>query len=387
MDTFDIYSNTGMFALGDINNAAARGNNRNVEEEDQGVYLQADFNVDSGSPVRGDIGVRYVETEQTSQGYLPAGGAPVLITVVHEYDDMLPSLNLVVELTPDLLVRFGAAKVMTRPALGQVTPGGAIKPGRQPRASRPAIRSSSRCAPTPMTSASSGTSAKARCCRARSSTRTSKPSCRRSSKPCRSTSRASRWSLLAGTTLTGNEVFDVHHPVNTEGGPLEGFEINYQQPFKFLPGVWSNFGTLLNYTYVDSKIDYVTSATGATPPVENDLVNLSKNAWNATLYYEAGGFSARASAAYRDRYLTLVPAANAPTIQDAEGTNETLNVDFSASYAINDNFTVSLEALNLTDECNDQFIDTTRIACRGVHAHRVASVPGCALQVLVESDR
>ena len=79
--------------------------------------------------------------------------------------------------------------------------------------------------------------------------------------------RACRSSLLAGTTLTGNEVFAFTHPVNTDGGPLKGFEINYQQPFKFLPGKWSNFGMLLNYTHVDSTIDYVTSATGVTPPV------------------------------------------------------------------------------------------------------------------------
>src|SRR4029079_937794 len=110
--------------------------------------------------------------------------------------------------------------------------------------------------------------------------------------------------LLAGTTLTGNEVFAFTTPVNTPGGPLEGFEINYQQPFRFLPGAWSNLGALLNYTYVDSEIDYITSATGATPPVTNNLVNLSKNAWNATLYYEGGGFSVRTSASYRDRYLT-----------------------------------------------------------------------------------
>jgi iron complex outermembrane receptor protein len=164
--------------------------------------------------------------------------------------------------------------------------------------------------------------------------------------------------LLAGTTLTGNEVFAFTQPVNTEGGPLKGFELNYQQPFKFLPGKFSNMGVLLNYTWVDSTVDYVTSSTGATPPVENDLVNLSRNAWNATLYYEADGFSIRTSAAYRDRYLTAVPASNAPTIQDAEGTNDTLFVDLSASYAINDHLTVSFEALNLTDEFNDQFIDT-----------------------------
>ena len=91
----------------------------------------------------------------------------------------------------------------------------------------------------------------------------------------------------------------------------------------------------------------------------NDLVNLSQNAWNATLYYEGGGFSVRTSASYRDAYLTRGAArANAPTIQDAEGTNETLNVDLSASYEINDHLTISLEGLNLTDEANDQFTDT-----------------------------
>jgi iron complex outermembrane recepter protein len=164
--------------------------------------------------------------------------------------------------------------------------------------------------------------------------------------------------LLAGTTLTGTETFAFANPVNTEGGPLKGFELNYQQPFKFLPGKWSNFGVLLNYTFVDSEIDYVTSATGATPPVTNDLINLSNNAWNATLYYEDGGFSIRSSAAFRDSYLTAVPAANAPMIQDADGTNETFNLDLSASYALNDHLTVSLEGLNLTDEANDQFTDT-----------------------------
>jgi iron complex outermembrane receptor protein len=175
-------------------------------------------------------------------------------------------------------------------------------------------------------------------------------------------------SLLSGTTLTGTEVFAFSNPVNTEGGPLQGFEINYQQPFKFLPGKWSNLGVLLNYTYVDSEIDYVTSASGATPPVTNNLINLSKNAWNATLYYEADGLSIRSSAAFRDSYLTVVPATNAPTIQDAEGTNETLNVDLSASYQVNDHLTLSLEALNLTDEVNDQFIDTqtNRVV---VHTH------------------
>jgi iron complex outermembrane recepter protein len=358
VEAFNIYSNTGTFALGDINNNSARGNNRAVTETNQGVFVQGDFTMDWGIPVRGDIGVRYVKTEQESQGYTPTGGVAQLATAENDYNEVLPSLNIVGEVSDNLLVRFGAAKVMTRPALGSVTPGGAINlvgnlsvnsgnPQLEPTRAKTydlsvewyfqegALLSGAIFYKDIDTFVQTLVEAMP---------------FNQSGLPL---------SLLAGTPLTGTEVFQFTRPVNTEGGPLKGFELNYQQPFSFLPGKWSNFGTLLNYTYVDSKIDYVTSNTGATPPVENDLVNLSKNAWNATLYYEEGGLSLRTSASYRDRYLTNVPAANAPTIQDAEGTNETLNVDFSASYAINDNLSVSLEGLNLTDEANDQFIDTT----------------------------
>jgi outer membrane receptor protein involved in Fe transport len=36
-----------------------------------------------------------------------------------------------------------------------------------------------------------------------------------------------------------------------------------------------------------------------------------------------------------------------------------MNIDFSTTYNINDNFAVSLEALNLTDEVQDQWVDST----------------------------
>jgi TonB-dependent receptor len=355
--TFDIYSNTGMFALGGVSVATARGNNRSVSEVDHGAYLQADFSFDTAIPIRGDLGLRYAKTEQTSQGYLPAGGAPVLLTEVHEYDDWLPSLNVVAEITPDVLMRFAAAKVMTRPALGQVTPGGTTSlVGNLGVATGNPFLEPTRAKTYDLAAEwyfSEGSLLSAalyyKDIDTFVQTLVESMPFNQSGYPME---------LLAGTSLNGTEVFAFSHPENTAGGPLKGFEINYQQPFKFLPGAWSNLGVLLNYTFVDSEIDYVTSATGATPPVTNSLINLSQNAWNATLYYEGGGWSVRSSASYRDEYLTLVPATNAPTIQDAEGTNESLNIDFSASYEINEHLTLSLEGLNLTDEANDQFIDT-----------------------------
>jgi iron complex outermembrane receptor protein len=50
----------------------------------------------------------------------------------------------------------------------------------------------------------------------------------------------------------------VNRKVNTPGGPLDGYEVNLQAPFSFLPGFWSNFGVLANYTHVKSKITYIT---------------------------------------------------------------------------------------------------------------------------------
>jgi outer membrane receptor protein involved in Fe transport len=56
-----------------------------------------------------------------------------------------------------------------------------------------------------------------------------------------------------------------------------------------------------------------------------------------------------------------VPGRNG---NDVEGTAKTLNIDFSTSYNINDNFSVSLEALNLTDEFQDQWVgsDANRLS-------------------------
>ncbi len=362
-DTFDIYCNCGTFALGDVTVTAARGNNRSVEEEDQGVYLQADFSMDWGIPVRGNLGVRYVQTDMTSQGYSTTG-APSEAT--NDYSDTLPSLNLVGELTPDLLLRVGAAKVMTRPALGSVSPGisnislvGTLSVNTGNPLLEP-IRADTYDVGLEWYFGEGALLSGAYFYKDIDSfvqTLVESMPFNQSGLPL---------SLLNGTTLNGTEIFAFTHPVNTEGGPLKGFEINYQQPFTFLPGKWANFGALLNYTHVDSTIEYRVSAAAGAPVVKNDLINLSPDAWNTTLYYEGDGLSIRASAAFRDSYLTAVPAASAPPnvanpalpFQDAEGTNETLFVDLSASYAINDNLTVSLEALNLTDEFNDQFIDT-----------------------------
>ncbi|KAK0350632.1 hypothetical protein LTR94_028241, partial [Friedmanniomyces endolithicus] len=143
-------------------------------------------------------------------------------------------------------------------------------------------------------------------------------------------------------------------PSNTPGGPLKGFEVSYQQTFSFLPGAFANLGTQLNYTYVQSDIDYCVTST-CTSFVTADLVNLSPRAWNATLYYDDGKFNARVSAAYRDDYYQAVPGANGATgLIPYQGKTETTTIDASASYNLTDNLSFTVEGLNLTDEENRQ---------------------------------
>jgi iron complex outermembrane receptor protein len=147
-------------------------------------------------------------------------------------------------------------------------------------------------------------------------------------------------------------------PVNTPGGNLKGAEVSYQQPFFFLPKPFNNFGTILNYTYVTSSIKYVDTNVAAGAPVSyitNTLLNLSKNAANATLYYDNGTWSARVSGAYRSPYLTNVPGQN---LNDVEGTKQTINIDFAASWNVTENLQVTAEGLNLTNQFQYQYVDS-----------------------------
>ncbi len=89
-----------------------------VEEEVHNFYIQANIDADLGGiPLRGNIGLRYADTRQSSTGTIGGG---LLNTVSASYDDFLPSANLSFEVAPDLFVRLAAAKTITRSRLDQM---------------------------------------------------------------------------------------------------------------------------------------------------------------------------------------------------------------------------------------------------------------------------
>ena len=132
---------------------------------------------------------------------------------------------------------------------------------------------------------------------------------------------------------------------NTPGGPLKGFEINAQVQFNFLPGVWSNFGVLGNYTNVDAEIEYFLTASG--PSTTAQRVGMSPHTASGTLFFENNRFSVRTTASYRDKFFRNIPASPG---SDVRGDLATTFVDAQASWFVNDNLTVFLEAQNLTGE-------------------------------------
>ena len=358
----------------------ALNNNYTIEEEDIGGFVQADFKTEVlGRPLRANLGVRYVETQQTSSGYTFTSGSPVQTTVEREYSDTLPALNVAFNVTDSFIIRAAAAKVMARPnGGGQATGLGILAPGASVNiagANKTVTAGNPELNPY----------------RAKSydlafewyfaqdslvSLALFKKDIGSFVQIVRASDNFSTNTLglpdsvalaACGVTNPNDQVavdaclagWQFNLPTNTDGGDVDGFEISYQQPFSFLPGFFSHFGLILNYTGVESEISYlpppviIAGVPQPQVPVKDDLTGLSKSAYNATLYWENEVFGARIAAAYRDDYLTTVPGRNN---NDVEGTIETLNVDFSATWTVMPALDITLEALNLTDEFQDQYV-------------------------------
>lgn len=362
-ELFNIYCNCdtgvpgGDFRLTGLSNSRALANFRNVTEEARGAYVQLDWDSMIGSmPFRGNVGVRHVRTDVEATGYSNATGATP-ITGENSYDDTLPSLNIAIEPMQDVIVRFGAAQVMSRPPVGSLIPvfGLSAEGAPNPSASLGNVNLEPYRADTFDLSVEWYF--------APESLLSFAFFYKDISSFVQTTQQTLTYAELTALNPTafpvGARPAGLEHvfstPTNTAGGPLSGFEISYQQPFYFLPGVFQNLGTILNYTYVASEIDYCENSA-CNAYVTEDLVNLSPQAWNATLYYDDGRFNARVSAAYRDGYFQQVPAANAGGLGIvAIGKSETLTFDASASYEVTDNIVLTFEGLNLTDEPNRQW--------------------------------
>ncbi len=334
-----------------------------VREQVTSGYLMTTFNTEGVLPVtvRGDAGVRYVHTEQDSFGFIPvAAPAGAQFPTVgrrgdvnRSYEDWLPSMNLVAEITPKLQARFSAAAVMSRPELGQLTPvSGVTATTRTGTVNNPfldPIRANT------VDAALEWYFAPGSLLSVAYFHKNIETYIQSISEQVPYSSLGLPDALLDGTPSTPADIFTVNRANNTPGGKLNGFEVNAQVQLSFLPGFLSNFGVLGSYTRVKSKITYILSPIQTTV---DDLIDLSKNAASGTLYYEDKRFSIRGTASYRDKFNRGIPSG--ANDSDVRANAATLFVDASASYNLTDNVKLIVEAQNLTDERNTLFIDSKR---------------------------
>ena len=336
------------------------GNTRGVVEKTTGGYIQFDAKGEIfGLEYAANAGIRYVKTEQSSRG-LNNG---TMVSVSRSYEDWLPAANIAFFPHRDVIVRASVADVVTRPSLGNLTPGGSVdgfnyrvsfgNPFLDPfRATAYDVAVEWYFAPQsvfsvaafkkdvqsfPISQTITGTFA---------STGLPLSVIPPSSPAALQPERTEGWAI---STI-----------VNGTGASLKGIELSVQAPFTFLPGFLSHFGGIVNATFVDSSANYTVSGPAIVPGGGNiasvrnaTLFGLSKRAFNGTLYYEDAKFSARVSASYRSGYIDQ----NSGTGNVFEGYNSTVNVDASVRYKLTEGLELSLEGINLTDDYRDRYTD------------------------------
>lgn len=349
-----------------------------VEETTRSLYLQANFEGDfAGLPYRANMGFRYINTAFdvtqsealhgefatfSGQEFLLGPGmvAPVgnLVTTKTDYSDVLPALNIAVDITDAQIVRASFNKAVSTHNTDML--GGGLTVNRVANCGLVASGATVFCA--------SGGSQEGN------------PEL----KPNRNTNAdiSYEWYFDESSMLslgvfwvqsnTGFESVNVQrddiqdsdgvvrgYDLNTgdfrgyveiqttvtteESSDVYGVEMGYRQSLDFLPGFWNGFGIDANFTYSPSdgaNLDFYGE--------ENPAGGNSEYQTNLALWYEADGWEARIAHNYRsDMFVSRKQEVNYNFAYWVAPTNY---IDASVSYRLNDWAKILVQATNLTEE-------------------------------------
>ena len=317
--------------------------NFSITEESYAGYIMANL---GGDRWRGNVGVRYVNTDQKSSGNQIGVPNPEVdspfgdytpVTVDRSYDDVLPSVNLAFDLTDEVVLRFAAAKTMTRPDFVDIAPRITLNPG--------------------ALTANAGD-------------------------PATDPYRANQYDLSAewypdqdmafvaalfykdltsfitdGVTTrilpvtTANpitactpidvsqQLYDCPFTVNqrtNNSGRIYGAEVGATMP------VGAGFGFQANYTYSNSEADNGDPIPGAS----EDQVNLSG-------YFENDRLSARLSYTYRSDFFVVFDRSTQLNQKAME------SLDLSVVFNVLDSVALTFDAINMTDDKIEQYATET----------------------------
>lgn len=271
-----------------------------TEEKITTFYFKANLDMDLTDAVRlrGNAGVQYIRTEQTSEGvYFDPTGMHVGRAGA-SYGDILPSLNLVFDFGNGWNVRFGAAKELMRPRINDM--GAYASVGLSDGSTGPRVWSGNGGNPSlePYRANSVDLSVEKYFGSA------SYVALAGFYKDLDSYvyTRTVPWNF-AGYDYEGappsSDWGEFSTPANGTGGYMRGLEFSTVLGGDLISQSLDGFGLLVNASYTESSIDPDGPGQGSST---DTFPGLSKIVANATLYYEKHGFSARVSQRYRDRY-------------------------------------------------------------------------------------
>lgn len=367
----------------DWNHSWTMTSNNIVEENVTAAYVQLNINAEFfGLPVTGNIGLRYIDSEQASTGLVNvgAGNGDVIYDdvggtsdefrrerVSDSYSDVLPSLNLNFQLSDEDQLRFAYSKVMSRPDMPKMANSGNFRFNENRDGDgRNYIDLDSSTSPflRPFYADQIDISYE---------------------HYFSETDGAFVFAVwnkdienMVGTTVDKNfdyaaagialpaipedklvdengdplvwENGDYSHAENNEdAGYIRGVEIGYTQTFNFLPGMWSGLGANFNFSYTESEIERPSNVPGEVGQ-PSPLEGLSPRVYSATVFYDyEETFTARVSARHRAEYLSQQIAIGES--QSAYFDEETI-VSAQMSYQFTDNLQGVISVDNVTDEPN-----------------------------------
>ena len=164
--------------------------------------------------------------------------------------------------------------------------------------------------------------------------------------------------LIDGNTVTGSFIGT---QVSDDKSQLHGLEITASHAFDYLPGILAGFGVKFSYNYADTDFEFedgfggdgvsidsagnVTQLIGIVAPGE--LWGLSRHTSSSQLYWQNDRLSFHLLYKTRSRYFQ---GYGRDTTARLRYTDSNENMEFRANYDVTDNITVSFEALNILSE-------------------------------------
>ncbi|MFK8014642.1 MAG: TonB-dependent receptor [Gammaproteobacteria bacterium] len=354
-----------------------------VVEDTLAFYAQADYEMEfAGYPIRGNFGVRVVDTDITSVGYrapinveqIDAGfvvtedsaGGLETDTQSSGYQEVLPSATLIVDLREDVILRTGVFRGMSRPDPNAYGNGRTVQENDEDSAF------------TTLSQAINGIGA------------TGNPFLRPILSdnvdfglewyPNRDTviAGAVYWKKFNGAfetvaqletfNLDGNEAQGLVETtqISDDESTLKGFEISLSHSFDYLPGFWSGFGAKFSYNYADSDFEFEdqnggdginldvnqttgeiteTALIGIIPPA--NLFGLSKHVSSTQLYWSNKKWNFQALYRTRSNYFQQFTRDTQGRIRYTDDYNR---LDVKVRYKLFDSIDLTLEGQNILDE-------------------------------------